>query len=66
MKKFGIALGSGGARGVAHLGFLEVLKKEKIKIDCICGASMGAIIGALFCAGVEEDKILARVEKLRQ
>lgn len=66
MKKFGIALGSGGARGVAHLGFLEVLKKEKIKIDCICGASMGAIIGALFCAGVGEDKILARIEKLRQ
>ena len=66
MKKFGIALGSGGARGIAHLGFLEVLREEGVQIDCVCGASMGAIIGALFCADVEIEKVLARVEKLRQ
>ena len=66
MKKFGIALGSGGARGVAHFGFLEVLKENGVRIDCICGASMGAIIGALFCAGVDREMILRRIEKLRQ
>ncbi|MGK9475785.1 patatin-like phospholipase family protein [Melioribacter sp. OK-6-Me] len=48
MSKLGIALGGGGARGLAHIGVLRVLEKRKIKIHAITGCSMGAIIGGLY------------------
>ena len=66
MKKFGVALGSGGARGIAHLGFLEVMRERDIRIDCVCGASMGAIVGALYCMEVPMERILERIGRLRQ
>jgi NTE family protein len=47
-KKVGLALGGGAARGLAHIGVLEVLEKEGIPIDMITGTSMGAIIGAFY------------------
>lgn len=50
-KKIGIALGSGAARGLAHLGVLKVLEEEGVKIDCVSGASAGSIIGAFLAAG---------------
>ncbi|MFX0559711.1 patatin-like phospholipase family protein [Tepidibacillus infernus] len=46
--KIGIALGSGGARGLAHIGVLRVLQEHQIPIDFIAGSSMGSLIGALF------------------
>ncbi len=46
MKKLAIALGGGGARGLAHIGFLRVIEKEKIPIARISGCSMGAMVGA--------------------
>ena len=49
--KIGIALGSGAARGLAHLGVLKVLEEEGVKIDCVSGASAGSIIGAFLAAG---------------
>jgi len=52
-KKIGLALGGGGARGLAHLGILKVLEDNKVPIHCISGTSMGAIIGA--CYAVEPD-----------
>ncbi|MCL2150538.1 MAG: patatin-like phospholipase family protein [Dehalococcoidia bacterium] len=51
-KKIGLALGGGIARGLAHIGVLEVLAKESIPIDIITGTSAGAVIGALYAAGV--------------
>ncbi len=48
MKNISLALGGGGARGLAHIGFLEILDQNKIKIDAIAGCSMGAIIGGLY------------------
>ena len=47
-KKIGLALGGGAARGLAHIGVLEVLEKEGIPIDMIAGTSMGAIIGGVY------------------
>ena len=47
-KKVGLALGGGVARGLAHIGVLQVLEKEGIPIDMIAGTSMGAIIGAIY------------------
>jgi NTE family protein len=47
-RKVGLALGSGAARGLAHIGVLEVLEKEGIPIDMIAGTSSGAIIGGIY------------------
>ena len=47
-KVVGLALSSGAARGLAHIGVLEVLEKEGIPIDMLAGASAGALIGALY------------------
>ena len=48
MKKVALALGGGGARGLAHIGFLKVLEEEKIPISRISGCSMGSIVGGLY------------------
>lgn len=53
----GLALGSGAARGLAHIGVLKVLEREGISIDCIAGTSIGAFIGALYAAGVPVHKM---------
>ncbi|WP_173916577.1 patatin-like phospholipase family protein [Halobacillus sp. Marseille-Q1614] len=47
----GLALGSGGARGFAHLGVLKVLKEKNIPIDLIAGSSMGALVGSFYASG---------------
>jgi len=60
-RKVGLALGGGAARGLAHIGVLEVLQKEGIPIDLIAGTSIGAVIGAVYAQGkdVQEIKKLA-------
>lgn len=50
--KIGLALGSGAARGLAHLGVLHVLEQEGIPIDMIAGTSVGSIIGGAYAAGM--------------
>ncbi|MCX6747231.1 MAG: patatin-like phospholipase family protein [Candidatus Pacearchaeota archaeon] len=47
-KKIGLALSGGGAKGMAHIGVLKVLEKNKIPIDFISGTSIGAVIAALY------------------
>jgi len=61
--RIGLALGGGGTRGAAHIGVLRVLEKEGIKVDCIAGTSIGAIVGGLYCAGVPLDDIEKMVAK---
>ncbi len=46
-----LALGSGGARGYAHIGVIEVLEERGVEIVTIAGSSMGALIGGLYAAG---------------
>ncbi len=53
-KRVGLALGSGGARGWAHLGVLQALKEKNIQVECIAGTSMGSVVGAFLAAGREE------------
>lgn len=55
--RIGLALGSGAARGIAHIGVLKVLEEAKIPIVAISGTSIGALIGALFAAGVPVDEM---------
>lgn len=63
MRKFkiGLALGGGGARGIAHIGVLKVFEKNCIKPDFVAGTSMGAIIGAMYCCGMSTDDIERKV-----
>lgn len=63
--KIGLVLGGGGSRGIAHIGVLEVLDRERIPIDLIVGTSMGAIVGALYAAGVSPATIIERMGRLR-
>ena len=51
MKTLGLALGAGGSRGLAHVGFLQALEDNGIKPDFIAGTSIGAVIGAFYCFG---------------
>jgi len=60
--KVGLALGGGGARGLAHIGVLKVLERENIPIDLITGTSMGAIIGGAYAL----KKDISAVEKIAQ
>ncbi len=52
-----MALGGGAARGLAHIGVLEVLEKEGIPVDMIAGTSAGAAIGALYAQGKPASQI---------
>ncbi len=65
--KIGIALGSGGANGLAHIGVLKVLEENNVPIDYIVGCSMGAIIGACYALNPnikeEEKKVLSLTKR---
>lgn len=47
-----LALGGGSARGFAHIGVLKVFEEAGITVDCVVGTSMGAVIGAFYCSGM--------------
>ncbi len=53
--KVGLALGSGGARGFAHIGVIKVLEEEGIPIDIIAGSSMGSLVGAFYSVGINPE-----------
>lgn len=64
--KIGLVLGSGGLRGLAHVGVLKVLERENIPIDYIAGCSIGALIGALYCSGHSPETILKLAQNLKR
>jgi NTE family protein len=49
--KIGLALGSGSARGWAHIGVIHALAEQGIRPDIVCGTSIGALVGAAHVAG---------------
>lgn len=59
----GLALGGGVARGLAHIGVISVLEQAGVPIDCVAGTSMGAIIGASYCAGLSVDELKANAAR---
>ena len=74
--KIGLTLGSGGARGIAHIGVLKVLEKYNIPIDYIAGASSGAFAGAYYslndeiegfekiCLSLTKKKVLSFIDPI--
>jgi predicted acylesterase/phospholipase RssA/CRP-like cAMP-binding protein len=62
-RSVGVVLSGGGARGAAHLGVLEELVASGVEIDRVGGASMGALVGSLFAAGLSIDEIAARMTR---
>ncbi|MFT4173531.1 MAG: patatin-like phospholipase family protein [Rhodocyclaceae bacterium] len=60
--RIGLVLGGGGARGLAHLGVLEELRRLNVPIDCIAGTSAGALIGGIYASGMDVPELIERVE----
>ncbi len=61
--KIGLALGSGSARGWAHIGVIQTLKQAGIEPDVVCGTSIGALVGAAYAAG-QLDRLEQWVRKV--
>lgn len=60
---FGLALGGGGARGLAHIGIMKVLLSEGFKPDLLSGTSMGAIIAIMTATGFSPQEMEREAEK---
>jgi NTE family protein len=66
--RLGLVLSCGGARGLAHVGVIQVLEREKIPVSAVIGSSMGAYVGALWAAGFdgqELEKLAAEIKDRR-
>ena len=50
-RRVALVLGSGGARGYAHIGVIEEIERRGYEIACIAGCSMGAVVGGIHAAG---------------
>jgi NTE family protein len=61
--KIGLVLSGGGAKGIAHVGFLRVMEEAGIHPDYITGTSMGSIVGGLYAIGFTVDSIQQMMEK---
>ncbi len=64
MKKIGLALGSGGARGLCHIEFIKVLDELGLKPSIISGTSIGSIIGSFYAAGFSGEEMEDLTEKV--
>jgi NTE family protein len=55
--RIGLALGGGGARGVAHVSVIKGIEKAGIRVDCVAGTSMGSLVGALYASGMSSAEL---------
>jgi len=62
-KRIGLALGGGGARGLAHIGVLRVFDKASIPIDLIVGTSAGALVGGAYASGISPDELEKKADE---
>jgi NTE family protein len=61
----GLALGTGGARGLAHIGVIRVLEREGIAIDVVAGSSMGSLVAAAWAVGKNADEMEEIARQIR-
>ncbi|WP_269527058.1 patatin-like phospholipase family protein [Coraliomargarita parva] len=64
-KRLGLAISAGGAKGLAHVGVIQVLEENNIPIAAVSGVSMGAYVGALWCAGYTGPQLVALAEEIQ-
>lgn len=62
-KRVGLALGGGGARGLAHIGVLKALEEESIPLHIIAGTSVGALVGGAYASGITPAEMEKGVEE---
>ena len=62
----GLALGSGGAKGLAHLGVLKAFEEENIRFSFVTGTSIGSIVGALYAKGNTARDMIEIIENLNR
>ena len=58
-------MGGGFARGLAHIGVLKALEEENIPVACVGGTSVGAVIGAAYCAGMSAAELAEMAAQVR-
>lgn len=63
-RKIGLALGGGGAKGLAHIPMLQVLDELGVKPHIIAGTSIGSIMGALYAAGLSAERIRDEFDRI--
>jgi NTE family protein len=64
MKRIGVALGAGGAKGLSHIAFLQALDELGVRPAVIAGTSIGAVIGGFYAAGVSGDRLSQLVKDI--
>ena len=62
--RVGVALGGGAARGLAHLGVLKALDRERISISALSGVSVGSVVAAGYAAGLPLDELMRHASKV--
>ena len=65
VRRIGLALGGGFARGLAHIGALKALEESQIPIHCVAGTSIGSIIGGAYASGVPVSEMAAVARRIR-
>lgn len=61
--RIGVALGGGGALGLAHIGVLQWFEDNHIPVDALAGTSMGALVGGLYASGRSTDELQSVVSE---
>lgn len=64
MKKIGLVLSGGGARGAAHIGAIQALEELGLEFSCVSGTSAGAIVGSLYAYGYSTKEIYQIVQQI--
>lgn len=62
--RIGLALAGGGAKGIAHVGVLEMLEEWNVPVDYVAGTSMGAIVGGLWASGFTPAELASTIESV--
>lgn len=63
-KRYGLALGSGGAKGVVHIGALQALHEEGIKFDVTAGTSIGSIVAGMYALNYSAREMINVIEEM--
>lgn len=64
--KLGLALGGGGTKGLAHIGAFRAFEQHNITFDYVAGTSVGSILGAAYCAGVDWRRLVEVAHSIKQ